>query len=88
MATACAGRNAFAQCIDAGRHQASQATPPKLSQNPAASSDNGSNTRTASIASASTSTRRTWRRARRASTTTAIISTVRTVGNANPAAAA
>src|SRR5690606_1910894 len=63
-----------------GKHHTSQATPAKLSQNPAVSSDSGSTRVTATAASASESATRSERRAIRATTTTPIISTVRTVG--------
>jgi hypothetical protein len=88
VAAPCADRNPFAQCCDCGKHHANQATPAKLSQKPAASTDSGSKSSTAITARASESTILAWRRESRASTTTAIISTVRVVGNAKPASAA
>jgi hypothetical protein len=71
-----------------GRHHSSHATPPKLSQNPGASTDSGSATSITINASASVSAARCARRSRLASTTSQIISTVRIVGSANPATAA
>jgi hypothetical protein len=93
VATACASkkpRNCAFQLRSPspGRHHSSQATPPKLSQKPGASTDSGSTSNTAIVASANASTARCARRNRRASTTSAIISTVRTVGSAKPATAA
>jgi hypothetical protein len=93
VATACAPKNpprcARQPCSPLpGRHHRSQATPPKLSQKPGASTDSGSATRITINASASVSAARWARRSRRASTTSQIISTVRIVGNANPATAA
>jgi hypothetical protein len=93
VATACAPKNpprcARQPCWPLpGRHHSSQATPPKLSQKPGASTDSGSARSIAINASASVSAARCARRSSRASTTSQIISTVRIVGNANPATAA
>ena len=90
VATHCAVRNpGTSRCSSTrGRHHTSQATPAKLSQNPAVSSDSGSTRVTATAASASESATRSERRASRATTTTPIISTVRTVGSSQPATAA
>ena len=71
-----------------GRHHTSQATPAKLSQNPACSTASGSASTIASTASASACQAPSGRRPMRAPATTAIISNVRTVGNENPATAA
>src|SRR3990167_966726 len=72
---------------DCGRHQISQPTPAKLSQKPGASTLRGSNSSTATRASAYDSRPDCGRRNRRAESTTAIISQVRTVGSAKPASA-
>ncbi len=88
VATPCADRNSRSLPCQplpaAGMHQASQATPRKLSQKPADSTASGSKASMTIAASASASTTRTGRRHSRATTTTAIISAVRTVGSAMP----
>ncbi len=88
-ATPCASRNGLIQPLPCcrGKHQSSQPTPAKLSQKPGASTDSGSNSNTARRASAKDSLPDCARRSSFASNTTAIISSVRTVGNAKPASA-
>ena len=70
-----------------GRHHNNQATPRKLSQKPAPSTASGSNSNTTIADNASASAVRSGRRHTMAPATTAIISAVRTVGNAKPAIA-
>ena len=88
VATVCADRKPRNQCMRPGRHQASQTTPAKLSQNPAINTAIGSHANTTNAASANEVATPPGRRPKRAITTTAIISTVRTVGSAKPATAA
>ena len=88
-ATPCAPRNSRRGCCrPCGRHHSSQATPAKLSQKPAPSGASGSTSSTAIAASAKASAADCCRRPSRAPSTITIISSVRTVGNANPATAA
>ena len=86
-ATLCASTKDFSSpdSRGCGRHQTSQATPMKLSQNPGVSTDKGSNRSTTIKASAMASWVRCGRPSKRSSATAAIISRVRTVGSANPA---
>ena len=88
-ATPCASRNGLSQPLPCwrGKHQSSQPTPAKLSQNPGASTDRGSNSNTAIRASANDSALDCARRRSFATSTTAIIKSVRTVGKAKPASA-
>ncbi len=89
VATPWALRNPRSQpCSRPGRHQISHSTPAKLSQKPGARTASGSNNSIASAASDSDWATVARRRLQRAVATTAIISTVRTVGSAKPAAAA
>src|SRR5690606_18113874 len=67
-----------------GRHHSNQATPKKLSQNPAPRIASGSNSRMAIAARASASNMDVDRRLAQTPATTAIIRTVRNVGNAKP----
>ena len=88
VATACAARNPRTRVIRSCRHHISHSTPPKLSQKPGARTDKGSNASTAHTASASSCLVGAGRREQVAAASTATISTVRTVGSANPATAA
>jgi len=90
VATACAPRKPRnhprqPRGVSPCRHHSSQATPPKLSQKPGASTDSGSASSIASSARASASAAPWLRRSNRASTAMPIISAVRSVGSASPA---
>src|SRR3546814_19018750 len=85
--TACALSNPRQPALAPGKHHSSQPTPRKLNQNPGASTANGSANTTAASASANVDAVPAGRRNNRASNNTPIISRVRTVGKAKPAAA-
>src|SRR3546814_7241056 len=70
-----------------GKHHSSQPTPRKRHQNPGARTASGSANTTAASASANVEAVPAGRRNNRASNNTPIISRVRTVGKAKPAAA-
>ncbi len=93
LATPCAARNPrspppIPSGPVLGRHQSSHSTPPKLSQNPAESTDSGAGNSITIAANASPCPAPTGRRPALASATSPIISAARTVGSAPPAATA
>ena len=87
LATPCAARNwrTWPERIPC-RHQASHATPPKLSQNPGRNTDSGSIISTSMSATDSDCATPVCRRIIKAPATKAIISTVRRVGSDAPVA--